>query len=67
MKTTCVPVALVQGAMAGLNLVMIHPFSVGSGRMARCLPTLVPGGEGILEPEFSSIEEHLGRNTLDLS
>ena len=30
------PHALVKGAMAHLNLVMIHPFSDGNGRMARC-------------------------------
>lgn len=57
------PHALVKGAMAHLNLVMIHPFSDGNGRMARCVQTLVLGREGILEPEFSSIEEYLGRNT----
>lgn len=51
--------------MAHLNLVMIHPFSDGNGRMARCLQTLVLAREGILEPEFSSIEEYLGRNTQD--
>jgi len=59
------PHAFVQGAMAHLNFVMIHPFSDGNGRMARCLQTLVLGREGILEPEFSSIEEYLGRNTQD--
>jgi len=51
--------------MAHLNLAMIHPFSDGNGRMARCLQTLVLGREGILESEFSSIEEYLGRNTQD--
>jgi Fic family protein len=59
------PHALVKGAMAHLNLVMIHPFSDGNGRMARCLQTLVLSREGILETEFSSIEEYLGRNTQD--
>ena len=54
---------LVRAAMAHLNLVMIHPFSDGNGRMARCLQTLVLGREGILEPQFSSIEEYLGGNT----
>jgi Fic family protein len=57
------PHALIKGAMAHLNLVMIHPFSDGNGRMARCLQTLVLAREGILESEFSSIEEYLGRNT----
>ena len=51
----------VRSAMAHLNLVMIHPFSDGNGRMARALQTLVLGREGILEPTFSSIEEFLGR------
>ena len=57
------PHSLIKGAMAHLNLVMIHPFSDGNGRMARCLQTLVLAREGILESEFSSIEEYLGRNT----
>lgn len=55
--------AMVKGAMAHLNLVMIHPFRDGNGRMARCLQTLVLAREGILSPEFCSIEEYLGRNT----
>lgn len=55
--------AVVRAAMAHLNLVMIHPFSDGNGRMARCLQTLVLARERILAPEFSSIEEYLGRNT----
>jgi Fic family protein len=54
---------LVKGAMAHLNLVMIHPFRDGNGRMARCLQTLVLAREQILAPELCSIEEYLGRNT----
>jgi Fic family protein len=54
---------MVRAAMAHLNLAMIHPFSDGNGRMARCLQTLVLGLSGTLAPEFSSIEEYLGRNT----
>lgn len=53
----------VRAAMAHLNLVMIHPFRDGNGRMARALQTLVLAREKILSPEFSSIEEWLGRNT----
>jgi Fic family protein len=56
---------LIKGAMAHLNLVMIHPFSDGNGRMARCLQTLVLSGKAIGDPTFSSIEEYLGRNTQD--
>jgi Fic family protein len=54
---------IVQATMAHLNLVMIHPFSDGNGRMARCLQTLVLARSGVLAPPFSSIEEYLGRNT----
>jgi Fic family protein len=54
---------LVLAAMAHLNLVMIHPFSDGNGRMARCLQTLVLARSGVLAPPFASIEEYLGRNT----
>jgi Fic family protein len=56
---------LVSAAMAHLNLVMIHPYSDGNGRMSRCLQTLVLARDGILAPQFSSIEEYLGRNTQD--
>jgi Fic family protein len=54
---------MIRAALAHLNLVMIHPFSDGNGRMARCLQTLVLARERIVAPEFSSIEEYLGRNT----
>ena len=55
--------SMVRAAMGHLNLVMIHPFADGNGRMARCLQTLVLAREGIIDPWFSSIEEYLGRNT----
>jgi Fic family protein len=54
---------LVRAAMAHLNLVMVHPFRDGNGRMSRCLQTLVLARDQILAPQFSSIEEYLGRNT----
>jgi Fic family protein len=54
---------IVRAGMAHLNLVLIHPFSDGNGRMARCVQTLVLARDAILEPTFSSIEEYLGRNT----
>jgi Fic family protein len=57
--------ALIKAAMAHLNLTMIHPFSDGNGRMARCLQTLVLAIKGIVDPTFCSIEEYLGRNTQD--
>jgi Fic family protein len=56
---------MVRAALAHLNLVMIHPFSDGNGRMGRALQTMVLAREGIVDPRFSSIEEYLGRNTLE--
>ncbi len=54
---------MVRAAMAHLDLVMVHPFRDGNGRMGRALQTLVLAREGILSPVFCSIEEYLGRNT----
>jgi Fic family protein len=56
---------LVRAAMAHLNLVSIHPWADGNGRMSRSLQTLMIAREGVLAPEFSSIEAWLGlsRNT----
>ncbi|MGH3683012.1 MAG: Fic family protein [Natronosporangium sp.] len=58
--------ALVRASMAHVNLVSIHPWRDGNGRMSRCLHTLVLARDGVLAPEFSSIEEWLGHevNTL---
>lgn len=54
---------VVKAAMAHLNLTLVHPFSDGNGRMARCLQTLVLARDRVIAPVFSSIEEFLGRNT----
>lgn len=54
---------MVRAAMAHLNLVMIHPFRDGNGRMARCLQTLALARDRILSPEWMSIEEYLGAHT----
>lgn len=56
-------VMIAKAAMAHLNLVMIHSFRDGNGRMARCLQSLVLARQGLLSPVFMSIEEYLGRNT----
>jgi len=55
--------AMIRAAMAHLNLVMIHPFRDGNGRMARCLQTLALARDRILSPEWMSIEEYLGAHT----
>ncbi|MBB5934308.1 Fic family protein [Streptomyces zagrosensis] len=51
----------VRASMAHLNLVNIHPWKDGNGRMSRALSTLVFSREALMPPEFSSIEEWLGR------
>ncbi|MGH3544879.1 MAG: Fic family protein [Mycobacteriales bacterium] len=56
---------LISAGMAHLNLVMIHPFRDGNGRMARGLQSLVLARSGLLSPIFMSIEEYLGRNTTE--
>ncbi|WP_371577321.1 Fic family protein [Streptomyces sp. NBC_01314] len=52
---------LVRAAMAHLNLVKIHPWADGNGRMSRSLQTLLIARGGTLAPEFSSIEAWLGK------
>lgn len=63
LRTSCDAPPMVRGAMAHLNLVLIHPWRDGNGRMSRCLQTLILARDQILAPEWSSIEEYLGRNT----
>jgi len=54
---------VVRAAMAHLNLVSIHPFRDGNGRLARVVQSLVLAKEGLLRPEFVSIEPYLARHT----
>lgn len=54
---------LVSAAMAHLNLVMIHPFSDGNGRMSRILQSWRLYWDRLAEAAFVSVEEYLGRNT----
>src|SRR2546427_2083552 len=54
---------VVRAAMAHLNLVTIHPFRDGNGRLARVVQSLVLAREGLLRPELVSIEPYLGRHT----
>ena len=51
-----------RAAMTHLNLAMLHPFTDGNGRTARCIHTAVLASDGIVAPTFSSIEEYIGRN-----
>ncbi|MCP9490941.1 MAG: Fic family protein [Solirubrobacteraceae bacterium MAG38_C4-C5] len=56
---------VVRAAMAHLHLVSVHPFADGNGRISRITQSLVLAREGLLAPEFSSIEEYLGREARD--
>jgi len=53
----------VRGAMAHLHTVSVHPFRDGNGRISRIVQSLVLAREGLLSPEFASIEEYLGDHT----
>jgi Fic family protein len=54
---------VVRAAMAHLHVVSVHPFSDGNGRIARIVQSLVLAREGLLSPEFVSIEEYLADHT----
>jgi Fic family protein len=54
---------VVRAAMAHLHLTSIHPFRDGNGRLARILQSLVLARDGLVSPEFASIEEYLGQHT----
>ncbi len=52
-----------RAAMAHLNVISVHPFADGNGRIARIVQSLVLARAGLLTPELGSIEEYLGHNT----
>lgn len=54
---------VIRAAMAHLHTVSVHPFRDGNGRVARIVQSLVLAREGLLSPEFASIEEYLGAHT----
>lgn len=54
---------VVRAAMAHLHVTSIHPFRDGNGRVSRIVQALVLAREGLISPEFSSIEEYLGEHT----
>lgn len=53
----------VRAAMAHLNVISVHPFRDGNGRISRIVQSLVLALEGLRAPEFFSIEEYLGSHT----
>ena len=54
---------VLRAAMAHLNVISVHPFADGNGRISRIVQSLVLARGGLLTPELGSIEEHLGHNT----
>jgi len=57
--------AVIRAAMAHLHVVSVHPFRDGNGRISRIVQSLVLTQEGLISPEFGSIEEYLGAHTSD--
>lgn len=55
----------VRAAMAHLNVVRVHPFEDGNGRISRIVQSLVLARDGEVTPEFASIEEYLREHTPD--
>lgn len=54
---------VVRAAMAHLNVISVHPFADGNGRVSRIVQSLVLARAGLLTPELGSIEEYLGHDT----
>jgi Fic family protein len=54
---------VVRAAMAHLNVISVHPFRDGNGRVSRIVQSLVLARDGASSPEFFSIEEYLGAHT----
>jgi Fic family protein len=54
---------VVKAAMAHLNVISVHPFRDGNGRISRIVQSLVLARGGVGSPEFFSIEDYLGSHT----
>jgi Fic family protein len=54
---------VIRAAMAHLHVTSVHPFSDGNGRVSRIVQSLVLALDGLVSPEFASIEEYLGTHT----
>jgi Fic family protein len=55
----------VKAAMTHLNVISVHPFRDGNGRIARIVQSLVLARGGLASPDLFSIEEYLGSHTQD--
>jgi Fic family protein len=56
---------IVRAAMAHLNVISVHPFQDGNGRVSRIVQSLVLALSGTSASELISIEEFLGAHTQD--
>lgn len=56
---------IVRAAMAHLNVISVHPFRDGNGRVSRIVQSLVLALDGESASELISIEEYLGAHTRD--
>jgi Fic family protein len=56
---------VVRAAMAHLDVISVHPFRDGNGRISRIVQSLVLALDGARAPEFFSIEEYLAGHTQD--
>jgi Fic family protein len=54
---------VIRAAMAHLHVVSVHPFHDGNGRISRIIQSLALAREGLMSPEFGSIEEYLAAHT----
>jgi Fic family protein len=54
---------VLKAAMAHLNVISVHPFRDGNGRISRIVQSLVLARGGLGSPEFFSIEEYLRDHT----
>lgn len=54
---------VVRAAMAHLHVVSVHPFRDGNGRVSRIVQSLVLARDGLISPEFASVEEYLAQHT----
>lgn len=59
------PSVFVRAAMAHLNVISVHPFRDGNGRIARIVQSLVLARGRLASPDLFSIEEYLGSHTQD--
>ena len=53
---------LIRSALLHLNIIAVHPFNDGNGRIARILASMILMQDGIRAPELISVEAYLRRN-----